>query len=168
MTATVFATLSATLQLKDRLGGGMNKLTNKQKRFIDEYLQDLNATQAAIRSGYSQKTAYSIGQENLKKPEIKRIIDSELAALHNAQRNRLLIAAESAINALSDIVENGTGLARVQAANSILDRVGHKAIDKFQCNIIANDKSQISYVDARQELIAKLCQKFPHLAPQGK
>ena len=49
-------------------------LTNKQKKFIDEYLKDLNATQAAIRAGYSEKTAYSIGIENLRKPEIQEKI----------------------------------------------------------------------------------------------
>lgn len=46
------------------------KLTPKQARFVDEYLIDLNATQAAIRAGYSKKTAGSIGDENLKKPAI--------------------------------------------------------------------------------------------------
>lgn len=45
-------------------------LTAKQERFVSEYLTDLNATQAAIRAGYSEKTAYSIGEENLRKPEI--------------------------------------------------------------------------------------------------
>jgi phage terminase small subunit len=39
-------------------------LTDKQKRFVTEYLVDLNATQAAIRAGYSQKTARSVGSEN--------------------------------------------------------------------------------------------------------
>ena len=43
-------------------------------RFVKEYLVDLNATQAAIRAGYSAKTAYSIGHENLKKPEIAEAI----------------------------------------------------------------------------------------------
>ena len=43
-------------------------LTPKQQRFVEEYLIDLNATQAAIRAGYSEKTAFSIGVENLKKP----------------------------------------------------------------------------------------------------
>jgi len=47
------------------------RLTAKQKRFIDEYLIDLNATQAAIRSGYSEKTAEAIGFENLRKPKIE-------------------------------------------------------------------------------------------------
>jgi len=50
------------------------KLTAKQERFIEEYLIDNNATQAAIRAEYSEKTAYSIGQENLKKPEIAEAI----------------------------------------------------------------------------------------------
>lgn len=49
-------------------------LTAKQSRFVSEYLVDLNATQAAIRAGYSAKTAYSIGNENLNKPEIAAAI----------------------------------------------------------------------------------------------
>lgn len=56
----------------------MVKLTPKQQRFCEEYLIDLNATQAAIRSGYSKKTAYSIGTENLKKPEIEKYIKQRL------------------------------------------------------------------------------------------
>lgn len=59
------------------------KLTEKQKRFCDEYLIDLNATQAAIRAGYSKKTAYSIGIENLKKPYIKNYIDERLKQLED-------------------------------------------------------------------------------------
>jgi len=47
-----------------------NKLTPKQAKFIDEYLIDLNATQAAIRAGYSKRTAQRIGSENLSKPVI--------------------------------------------------------------------------------------------------
>lgn len=54
-------------------------LTKKQKLFVEEYLIDLNATQAAIRAGYSPQTAYSIGEENLKKPEIKNSIEKALA-----------------------------------------------------------------------------------------
>lgn len=49
-------------------------LSDKQAKFVKEYLIDLNATQAAIRAGYSGKTAYSIGWENLKKPEIQEAI----------------------------------------------------------------------------------------------
>lgn len=55
------------------------KLTAKQKRFCDEYLIDMNITQAAIRAGYSKKTAYAIGQENLKKPTLKEYIEKRMA-----------------------------------------------------------------------------------------
>ena len=57
----------------------MARMTAKQRRFCDEYLVDLNATQAAIRAGYSPKTAYSIGTENLRKPELKEYIDARMA-----------------------------------------------------------------------------------------
>ena len=49
-------------------------LTDKQRRFVDEYLIDLNATQAAIRAGYSKKTARQAGAENLSKPVIAEAI----------------------------------------------------------------------------------------------
>lgn len=51
------------------------KFTGKQERFIQEYLKDSNATQAAIRAGYSSKTAAQIGEENLRKPDIRLSID---------------------------------------------------------------------------------------------
>ena len=57
----------------------MVELTPKQKRFCDEYLIDLNATQAAIRAGYSEKTARAIGNENLTKPYIKEYIKKRMA-----------------------------------------------------------------------------------------
>lgn len=52
----------------------------KQRRFVEEYLVDLNATQAAIRAGYSRKTAASIGEENLRKPEIQAAIKAAMTA----------------------------------------------------------------------------------------
>lgn len=52
----------------------MMKLTSKQQRFCDEYLVDLNATQAAIRAGYSKKTAKQIAQQNLTKLDIQEYI----------------------------------------------------------------------------------------------
>jgi phage terminase small subunit len=55
-------------------------LTLKQKRFVQEYCVDFNATQAAIRAGYSPSTAYSIGSENLRKPEIKAAVQATQAA----------------------------------------------------------------------------------------
>jgi len=52
----------------------MEKLTLKQKRFVQEYLVDLNATQAAIRAGYSKRSSSAIANETLAKPEIKAAI----------------------------------------------------------------------------------------------
>ena len=54
-------------------------ITKKQKRFCEEYLIDLNATQAAIRAGYSPDTAGAIGAENLTKPEIQKHIARAMA-----------------------------------------------------------------------------------------
>ena len=59
-------------------------MTEKQKLFCEEYLIDLNATQAALRAGYSEKTAYSIGNENLKKPEIQEYIQKRLKEKEDA------------------------------------------------------------------------------------
>ena len=58
-------------------------MTKKQKRFVDEYLIDLNATQAAIRAGYSKDTARAIGAENLTKPYIQQAIEERIEQLHN-------------------------------------------------------------------------------------
>lgn len=55
------------------------KLNEKQKRFVEEYLIDLSATQAAIRAGYSYSTAGSIGSELLKKPEVAEAIETAIA-----------------------------------------------------------------------------------------
>lgn len=56
----------------------MAKLTAKQQRFCDEYLIDLNATQAAIRAGYSKKTARVIGAQNLSKLAVKNYINERM------------------------------------------------------------------------------------------
>ena len=50
-------------------------MTDKQVKFITEYTKDFNATQAAIRAGYSPKTAYSQGQRLLKNAEIQRVMN---------------------------------------------------------------------------------------------
>ncbi|VHG79866.1 terminase small subunit [Streptococcus pyogenes] len=63
--------------------GKLSKLTLKQKRFADEYIISANATAAAIKAGYSKKTARSIGHENLTKPDIKAYIDERLEKLES-------------------------------------------------------------------------------------
>jgi phage terminase small subunit len=61
-----------------------SELTDKQQRFVEEYLIDLNATQAAIRAGYSEESARSIGSENLTKPDIQEAISDARARLTEA------------------------------------------------------------------------------------
>lgn len=70
----------------------MAKLTAKQKRFCDEYLIDLNATQAAIRAGYSKKTARAIANENFTKPDIKEYIEKRMA-----EKEKELIADQNEV-----------------------------------------------------------------------
>lgn len=57
----------------------MRKLTPKQQRFVDEYLLDLNATQAAIRAGSTAKRAEQAGYEFMRNPDVKAAIDAALA-----------------------------------------------------------------------------------------
>ena len=57
----------------------VSALVKKRERFVEEYLIDLNATQAAIRAGYSPKTAYSIGHELMKIPDVRARIDTAMA-----------------------------------------------------------------------------------------
>ena len=70
-------------------------LSNKQQAFISHYLIDRNATRAAIRAGYSAKTAYSIGPENLKKPEIVEAI--------KARTNEIVMSADEVLTRLADM-----------------------------------------------------------------
>ena len=89
----------------------MAKMTAKQMRFCDEYLIDMNATQAAIRAGYSKKTAYSIGVENLKKPEIKKQIEERMA-----EKEEKLIATQD------EILKYLTAVMRKETQASVLAR----------------------------------------------
>lgn len=70
----------------------MARMTDKQQRFCDEYLTDMNATQAAIRAGYSKKTARVIGQENLLKPAIREYIEKRMA-----EKEKALIADQDEV-----------------------------------------------------------------------
>lgn len=74
-------------------------LTARQAMFVQEYLVSLNATQAAIRAGYSEKTARAIGSENLKKPAIA----AEIAQGQARRRERLEEGADLTIHALAQI-----------------------------------------------------------------
>ena len=88
-------------------------MTKKQKRFVEEYLIDLNATQAAIRAGYSPKTAKDIGCENLAKPNISDAIDKAMAERSRRtginQDRILLELARIGLAKITDVVDPDTG-----------------------------------------------------------
>lgn len=77
----------------------MADLTPKQEAFCEEYMIDLNATQAAIRAGYSENTASEMGYENLNKPHLAERI-TELKA---ERSNRTLVDADYVINGLLEV-----------------------------------------------------------------
>lgn len=82
-------------------------LTGKQRVFIDEYLKTFNATQAAIKAGYSENSARSIGSENLTKPNIKAEIDARLAEITMSANEvlvRLTQAARLDVDDLYDFI----------------------------------------------------------------
>ena len=74
----------------------MNKLTIKQEKFVEEYLIDLNATQAAIRAGYSKSTAQQIGSENLLKPLIAEAVQKARSLMSE----RALVTQEMVVKGL--------------------------------------------------------------------
>lgn len=99
-------------------------MTKKQKRFVEEYLIDLNATQAAIRAGYSPDTAGSIGAENLKKPEIKSRIDKAMAERSRRtginQDRVLQELARIGFAKITDVVDPDTAKIRPDASDDDL------------------------------------------------
>ena len=74
-------------------------MTAKQRRFVEEYLIDLNATQAAIRAGYKVESAQQMGSENLSKPVINAAIERAMAA----QSRRTGVTADRVIRELARI-----------------------------------------------------------------
>lgn len=88
-----------------------SKLSDKQKMFCKEYIVDLNATQACIRAGYSEKTAKQIGCENLSKPYLQE----EIARLMKSREDRVQLTADKV---LTDI-ERVRGLAEGSEQYSI-------------------------------------------------
>ena len=92
------------------MAGG--KLTDKQSAFVREYLIDKNGTQAAIRAGYSKKTAGQIAEENLKKPEIKAAVQKGM----EKHAERCAVTIES----LTDELNEAATMAREQDDSNAL------------------------------------------------
>ena len=96
------------------------EFTVKQGRFVQEYLIDGNATQAAIRAGYSEETAAMIGYENLRKPYI-------LEAIKEAEKDRLartLITQDWVLRMLQENAVQAKAASEIAAANGALKLIG--------------------------------------------
>ncbi|WP_288531550.1 terminase small subunit [uncultured Secundilactobacillus sp.] len=105
----------------------MQKLTVKQQKFADEYIISGNATQAAIAAGYSQKTAGSVGNENLKKPAISSYIKQRTKAISNSK-----IANQQEILQYLTSVLRGEETESVATAKGIFSGVDVGAKDRLK------------------------------------
>lgn len=114
-----------------------SELTPKQKRFVAEYLIDLNATAAAKRAGYSEETAKEIGYENLTKPHIQ-----ELIASSQAERSaRTLVTADYVISTIKETIE------RCKQAEPVMKWDGERMVEtgewKFEYNGVLKGTEQL-------------------------
>lgn len=101
---------------------GKDELNDKQRLFCQEYLIDLNATQSAIRAGYSPKTANEIGCENLAKPNIQRCIQ-ELMQKRSEEtgitaKRVLEELAKLGFSNMQDFTDNSNGIANINNLDS--------------------------------------------------
>jgi len=160
-------------------------LTAKQKRFVDEYLVDLNATQAAIRAGYSAKTARSVGSENLTKPDIAAAIEKRqkrLADKYEVNQERIVAElARIGFANMQDYMRAGSdgdpyldfsGLTRDQAAalaevtvEDFKDGRGEDARDVRRVKFKLHDK-RAALVDLGKHL-GMFKERVEHTGPNG-
>lgn len=98
----------------------MPKLTDKQKEFVRQYLVDLNATQAAVRAGYSVKTAYRQGADLLQKTSIREAIEKAQAK----RARRVEVTQDYVLSNLVEVVE------RTMQRAPVLDRKGEQVTDE--------------------------------------
>lgn len=112
-------------------------LTEKQQRFVDEYMKDGNATQAAIRAGYSEKTAYQIGHENLRKHDIAQALKARNRALAEQLWEQFARDAVEARKVMFEIMKDTSAnqQVRLSAAKDLMDRGGFKPVEKVSADI---------------------------------
>ncbi|MDG4978930.1 terminase small subunit [Lactococcus lactis] len=97
------------------------KLTEKQKRFCDEYIKLGNAKEAAINAGYSKKTAKSMGAENLTKPDLKKYIDERMERIASER----IMSAQEILERLSLIAN-----AEIKETVVIANAEGYSEVEK--------------------------------------
>ncbi len=104
----------------------MSKLTTKQQKFCNEYIKSGNAKDAATKAGYSPKTAYSIGNENLNKPELKAYIEKRLKQLESKK----IAGAREVLEYLSSVMR-GEQTESVATARGVYNDIPVSAKDRI-------------------------------------
>lgn len=92
-------------------------MTEKQRRFVDYYIQTANVTEAARRAGYSPKTAHAIGEENLHKPEIRKALERRLKKLESKR-----------IADTEEVLEHLTAVIRGEVKETLMTQQGKKVV----------------------------------------
>ena len=129
-------------------------MTEKQKRFCDEYLIDLNATQAAIRSGYSAKTAKQIGQQNLTKLDIQEYINKRLAE----KEAELIADQDEILRTLTRVLrrqEMDTVVVTCKERSSKYDEKGKKVTIEKEVPQLVQVPTKASDLNKAAELLGK-------------
>jgi phage terminase small subunit len=126
---------------------GEDAVTPKQKRFCDEYLIDCNATQAAIRAGYSEKTAYSIGQRLLKDVEVSTYIEERLLQMQN-----------KSIADATEVMQYLTSVLRGESKSSVLSLCGDGCQEVIEKN--PDEKEKLKAAELLAKRYGLLTDKF--------
>ena len=139
----------------------MAELNEKQQRFVEEYMIDLNATQAAIRAGYSVKNAASIGAQLLKKTQVQRAIaraKAERSRRTGITSDRVLqeLARIAFVNA-ADLIDPETAQVLPDASPDDLKVISGVKV-KYVPHKELNDDGEIMIVDAIEREV-KMCDK---------
>lgn len=141
----------------------MAKLNDKQQAFVNAYLRTFNATKAAIEAGYSEKTAYSIGDENLRKPDIADAIQARMEADAMTANEVLYHLAQIARGDFNDVADSSgaldMNLARKIGKTNLIKRVKNKAIVTEQSDISETEVEMYDRLRAL-ELIGKHLKMF--------
>ena len=127
----------------------MDKLTPKQKLFIQEYLVDLNGTQAAIRAGYSAKTACEMANENLRKPHVKKYLEEA----KEERSQKVGITAEWVLNELAIQYQSAKDADEKKYALKALELMGkHTNIGAFKDKLELSGGLTLSHEQMLDEL----------------
>jgi len=132
----------------------MSELNDKQKMFCLEYLKDLNGTQAAIRAGYSQKTANEQASRMLANVNIQDF----LANLMAEKKNSLIAEQDEVLETLTRILrrkETDTVVVTVKTHNTHYDEEGKKVVKDEETPVTVSIPTRVGDVNKAAELLGK-------------